>query len=108
MFKKARNDTIDWFRKPHPATAPSIVEPKVTLDLDMKRRVEDYKEALRGRRVLKPDLMTRYHDAAERAEEYLKEKNAGPGEAFRYDKVWKVASGPNGSKRSSRTTFGRR
>jgi uncharacterized membrane protein YphA (DoxX/SURF4 family) len=87
-LEKAKQATVEWLAKPHPVPMSSIVEPKVTEEYDVKKRIKDYKEARAKADELEAELMTRYYDAAEQAEAYLKDKGDRPGERFRHEKVW--------------------
>ena len=87
---KAKQATVDWLAKPHKVMIPSIIEPKdAPIELDVKGRIERYRNDRKEADRLESELMTRYHDAAVQAEEQFKDKNR-PGEQYRYEKVWQT------------------
>ena len=89
---KAKQKTIDWVAKPQKVMIPSLIEPKdAPIEIDVKERIERYREHRKKADDLEAELMTRYHDAAVLAEEQFKDKQDRTGERFRNEKVWQTA-----------------
>lgn len=91
IFDQSKAETLTWMLKPQSVVKPSPVEPKITEELDIPKRAEQYRELRAKADEEEAELPRRYREAKEFAEEKARGQAMTKGEKQAAEKKWKEA-----------------